>query len=93
MPILHTFDQHVEATFLHLLAPSGFECSRERMDRAKLKASLPTPHGVGLFKTSDQGSIAWWSSVAACMMDPLLFRLRAGLNDFAPFAWTVLLML
>ena len=58
------------------------------MDRAKLKASLPTPHGVGLFKTSDQGSIAWWSSVAACMMDPLLFRLRAGLNDFAPFAWT-----
>jgi len=88
MPILSTFDEHVETTFLHLLAPSGFECSQERMDRAKLKASLPTPHGVGLFKTSDQGSIAWWSSVAACLIDPLLFKLRAGLTDFAPVAWT-----
>ena len=82
MPVLRTFDEHVETTFLHLLAPSGFECSQERMDRAKLKASLPSPHGLGLFKTSDQGSIAWWSSVSSCMVDPLLFRLRAGLNDF-----------
>ena len=55
MPVLRTFDEHVETTFLHLLAPSGFECSQERMDRAKLKASLPSPHGVGLFKTSDHG--------------------------------------
>ena len=54
------FDAHVESTFLHLLAPSGFDCSKDRMDRAKLKASLPSPYGCGLFKTFDQASISWW---------------------------------
>ena len=79
LPMLSTFDEHVESTFIHLLAPSGFDCSRDRMDRAKLKASLPVPFGCGLFKASDQGSIAWWTSVASCLTDPLLFRLRSGL--------------
>ena len=77
-----TFDAHVESTFLHLLAPSGFECSQERMDRAKLKASLPSPYGCGLFKTFDQASIS-----VACLTDPLLFRLRSGLEAFVPDAW------
>src|SRR5687767_9800454 len=62
-----TFDAHVVSTFLHLLTPSGFECSQERMDRAKLKASLPSPYGCGLFKTFDQASISWWASVASCL--------------------------
>ena len=56
LPVMGTFDDHVESTFMHLLAPSGFDCSQERMDRAKLKASLPVPFGCGLFKASDQGS-------------------------------------
>src|SRR5690349_14476521 len=88
LPMLSLFDQHVEGTFLHLLAPAGFECSQERVDRAKLKASLPTTHGGGLFKTVNQGAVAWWSSVAACMTNPLLFQLRSGLDGFVANAWT-----
>lgn len=87
LPMLRIFDEHVESTFLHLLNPVGFECSQERMERAKLKASLPSPHGCGLFKTVNQGSVSWWASVAACMTDPLLFQLRAGLTTFVPAAW------
>ena len=88
LPVLATFDDHVESTFLHLLAPTGFECSQERMARATVKLRLPSPHGCGLFKTSDQGCIAWWASVTSCMTDPLLFRLRSGLDAFAADAWT-----
>ena len=87
LPVLATFDKYVESTFLHLLCPTGFECSAERMERAKLKASLPSPQGCGLFKTTDQASIGWWSSVVACMTDPLMFRLRSGLNSFTAGAW------
>lgn len=87
LPAMATFDEHVESAFLHLLAPSGFECSQERMCRARLKASLPSPIGCGLFKTFDQGSIAWWASVTSCMTDPLLFRLRSGLDQFVSHAW------
>ena len=78
--MLSVFDAHVEGTFLHLLVPAGFECSQERMDRAKLKASLPSPHGCGLFKTVDQGSVM--GMCGCCLTDPLLFRLRSGLSGF-----------
>jgi hypothetical protein len=61
------------------------------MDRAKLKASLPSPYGAGLFKTFDQDCVAWWASVASCMTDPLLFRLRSGLAPFVPGAWTAVI--
>ena len=52
-----------------------------------LKASLPSPKGCGLFRVSDYGSIAWWSSVSQCLRDPLLFQLRHGLSVFAPAAF------
>jgi hypothetical protein len=90
MPALATFDDHLSAAFLHILAPTGFECSQERMDRAKLKVSLPSSHGCGLFRSADQGSIAWWSSVSSCLIDPLLFRLRDGLAEHVPAAWQCL---
>src|SRR5690606_16782241 len=61
--------------------------------RAQLKASLPAPHGCGLFKSTDQGSVAWWASVSACLQDPLLFKLRAGLTRFAESAWQALVRL
>jgi endogenous inhibitor of DNA gyrase (YacG/DUF329 family) len=62
-------------------------CSDDRYKRAQLKASLPSPFGCGLFKGSDQAHIAWWSSVAASLSDPLLFKLRNGLEKFAESAW------
>ena len=41
------------------------------------KASLPL-----LFKTVDQAPIAWWTSVASALADPLIFKLRHGLQEF-----------
>ena len=40
MPILTTFDEEVENAFFEVISPS---CSQERMQRARLKASLPAP--------------------------------------------------
>ena len=57
------------------------------LERAKLKAALPTPYGCGLFKATDQAGIAWWASVGACLTDPLLFKLRDGLSRFAGAAY------
>jgi hypothetical protein len=91
LPFLHDFDSVVEQTFFEIISPTAFTCSQERMDRAKLKASLPSPIGCGLFKSSDQGGIAWWASVSACLSDPLVFKLRYGLTRFADGAWQALL--
>ena len=41
-----------------------------------MRASLPSPHGSGLFRAADQGKVAWLLSVAACLSDPLFFQLR-----------------
>jgi hypothetical protein len=87
LPFLKIFDVEVENTFFSVISPSDNCCSAERFDRARLKASLPSPHGCGLFKAVDQARIAWWTSVATCMQDALLFKLRSGLSRFAEFAW------
>lgn len=79
-PILEKFDEFIDSAFFGILSPS--HCSAERMSRAKLRASLPAPHGCSLFRASDQGKVAWLSSVAACLSDPLLFSLRNGLSRF-----------
>ena len=47
-----------------------------------MRASLPTPRGCGLFRAADQGKVAWLSSVAACLSDPLLFELRLSLHKY-----------
>ncbi len=91
LPFLADFDTEIEHTFLEILSPTPFVCSRERLDRARLKASLPSPFGCALFKSADQGGIAWWASVSACLRDPLLFKLRSGLDCFADGAWQTLL--
>ena len=57
------------------------------MTRALIKASLPAPRGCGLFKAAEQAPCLWWSSVASCLTDPLLFALRDGLQSFVPFAF------
>ena len=93
LPELTRFDKHVESTFFRIIAPTGIECSQERCDRAKLKASLPTPFGCGLFKSADQADTAWWSSVSSSLSDPLLFRLRSGLSRFADSAWNALVQM
>jgi hypothetical protein len=93
IPELITYDQHVEHTFFSIISPTGTECSQARLDRARLKASLPTPFGCGLFKSADQAGTAWWSSVSCSLSDALLFRLRSGLVRFAESAYNALVRL
>jgi len=76
LSVLERFDNHVDSVFFGTLAPGGVTCSGERLERARLRASLPSPHGSGLFRAADQGKVAWLSSVAACLSDPLFFQLR-----------------
>jgi hypothetical protein len=90
LPFLSNFDAEVEKTFFEIISSSVIVCSRDRFERARLKASLPSPFGCGLFKAADQGGIAWWASVSACLRDPLLFKLRSGLERFADSAWQAL---
>jgi hypothetical protein len=73
--------------FFNTLAPEGVACSKQRKKRAKLRASLPAPFGCSLFHAADQCKAAWLSSLAACLSDPLLFRLRFGLQRFVEPAW------
>jgi hypothetical protein len=88
------YDQQVENTFFDIISPTGpIECSQERMTRSKLKASLPTPLGCGLFKSADQARTAWWSSVACSLSDPLLFHFRSGLTRFTDSAYNELIQL
>jgi hypothetical protein len=91
LPSLHKFDAFIEAAFFEILSSSPIVCSEDRMFRAKLKLHLPTPVGCGLFKTADQGSFSWWSSVSSCLNDPLLFNLRSGLERFAGPAWDIMI--
>jgi hypothetical protein len=93
LPFLADFDSEVEKTFFEIISPTPIVCSQERMDRALLKATLPSPSGCGLFKCADQGAIAWWASVSVCLRDPLLFKLRIGLTRFAEGAWRALVNL
>ena len=91
MPALVKFDAFIESAFFEILSPTPINCSSDRMFRAKLKLRLPTPVGCGLFKSTDQGSFAWWSSVSSCLNDPLLFSLRSGLERFAAPSWDIML--
>ena len=91
MPAVHKFDAFIESAFFEILSPTPINCSADRMFRAKLKLCLPTPVGCGLFKSADQGSFSWWSSVSSCLNDPLLFSLRSGLERFAAPAWNIML--
>ena len=93
LPLLSKFDSEVEKTFFEIISSTVIVCSRERLERARLKASLPSPFGCGLFKSTDQAGIAWWASVSACLRDPLLFKLRSGLTRFADGAWRALVSL
>ena len=91
MSALHTFDTFIESAFFEILSSTPINCSADRMFRAKLKLCLPTPVGCGLFKSADQGSFSWWSSVSSCLNDPLLFSLRSGLERFAAPVWNMML--
>ena len=90
LPALRTFDDLIQSAFLQILSSTPIICSEDRMFRAKLKLSLPTPAGCGLFKAATQGSFSWWSSVASCLNDNLLFKLRSGLDRFASPAWDIM---
>jgi hypothetical protein len=90
VPTLHTFDTDITSAFFEILSPTPVVCSEDRMFRAKLKLSLPTPAGCGLSKTATLGAFAWWSSVSLSLQDPLLFSLRSGLEHFAAPAWDLM---
>jgi hypothetical protein len=93
LPLMTLFDSEVEKTFFEIISSAPITCSRERFERARLKASLPSPTGCGLFKSADQAGIAWWASVSSCLRDPLLFKLRSGLSRFAAGAWNAVINL
>ena len=74
IPEITLFDQQVESLFFSVIAPDAITCSQDRIERARLRASLPSPFGCGLFKGADQARIAWWASVASSLNDPMLFN-------------------
>jgi hypothetical protein len=86
-PYLLQFDSHIQDAFLEILQFEMGSCSQKRYERAVLRLSLPAPHGCNLFKVSDFASVAWWASVAYSLSDPLLFKLRHGLNVYADAAF------
>jgi hypothetical protein len=43
------YDKLVEQVFFDLISPAASNCHELRSERARLKASLPTPYGCGLF--------------------------------------------
>ena len=90
LPYLARFDAEVEATFFSILELQPDSCSVQRQTRAYLKASLPAPEGCGLLKAADHAAVAWWSSVANAMTDPLVYELRQGLEHFASPAFSLI---
>lgn len=91
LPHLARFDDTVELTFFQVISQSTIVCSRERMQRAALKASLPSPIGCGLTKSVAQSQLMWWASVGSCLQDKLLFSLRYGLGRFTEHAYSQIL--
>jgi hypothetical protein len=79
---LKIYDGQVSRCYLDILETDYLSCSNDRLTRANLKLCLPQPYGCGLFYSADHGKIAWLSSVAACLNDPLLFQLRDGISQF-----------
>jgi len=90
VPVLQKFDSLMEETYLSILSCEDMICSDERRSRAMLRLSLPAPVGGGLLKAVDKASVAWWSSVAAALSDPLFFKLRHGLDSFTQPAFDFL---
>jgi hypothetical protein len=83
LPHLSHFDNHLQSAFLDVISPDTLNCSAERLQRAKLKMTLRTPFGCGVFLSAKQAPIAFFVSLSACLSDPLVFRFRLGLNRFA----------
>jgi len=68
LPALRAFDDYVESTFFEILSPTPFECSADRMMRAKLKVCLPSPVGCGLFKSADGRQYQLVSATHCCIV-------------------------
>ena len=79
---LKNYDGQVSRCFMDILDTDYTACSSDRVARANLKLCLPQPYGCGLFYAADYGKIAWLSSIASCLNDPLLFQLRDGISQF-----------
>ena len=90
VPLLLDYDKAVQSAFWQVIGFDPAECSAPRTVRAALKMTLPATLGCGLFKVSDFACVAWWTSVASCLADPLLFQLRDGLSTFADGALSAL---
>ena len=67
LPHLARFDDAVELAFFQVISQSAIVCSKERIQRAALKASLPSPVGCGLTKSVTQSQLMWWASVGSCL--------------------------
>jgi hypothetical protein len=83
LPLLSHFDDHLQSAFLDVVSPSPLHCSADRLQRAKLKMTLRTPFGCGIFLSAKQAPVSFFVSLSACLSDPLIFRFRLGLSSFA----------
>ncbi len=89
-PSLLHYDNALQAAFLKVIGFEPESCSRQRYDRALLHMALPAPNGRNLFKVHDFAAVSWFSSVAHCLSDPLLYKLRHGLDIYAQPAFECL---
>ena len=93
LPHLARFDDAVELAFFQVISQSAIVCSKERIQRAALKASLPSPVGCGLTKSVTQSQLMWWASVGSCLQDKLFYSLRHGLAKFTDHAYSQIIQL
>jgi hypothetical protein len=86
-PLLSLFDAHLQTAFLDIVSPEPLLCSADRLQRAQLKLTLPSPFGCGVFLSAKQAPVAFFVSLSACLFDPLIFSFRFGLNSLSQPVW------
>lgn len=90
---LREFDHAITDAFFQIVDPQAQMATtgEDRVQRALLKVTVPTPRGCGLFIPSDQAAISWWASLQASLSeDRDLFRLREALRTHVRNAWPFL---
>ena len=90
------YDQHVQACLLKILSPQNRpdppECSKDRLERALEKATLPPKHqGLGLATLSSTTAIQWWFSVAGALKDKWFTRHSQAFSKFSSEAYDSIL--
>ena len=86
---LRKYDNHLKTAFFQLLEDP--ECTKSRMSRAHLKATLPIGQGgLGLLKSSVSAAVLWWTNYRCLQADPANQPFLRGLEVFVPEAITLI---